>query len=105
MAVPRIHATMASNNALNIQSCTVQDDDVFGPVVVSSCRGGFDFTLLFEQAILSCGPSALFLLIVPLRIIWLYGRPIVTSQRHRALLKKTVSADHCHYCLKSLAYS
>ena len=85
---------MASNSVVNIHSCTVQDDDVFGPVVAPSCRGGFDFTLLFEQAILSCGPSALFLLILPLRIIWLYGRPVVTSQRHRALLKKTVSADY-----------
>lgn len=93
---------MALNDALHIQSCTVQDDDFFGPIVASSCRSGFDFTLLFEQAILSCGASVLFLLIVPLRIIWLSGRTIVTSQSHQALLKKTVSADLCHYCLISL---
>ena len=32
-------------------------DDVFGPQL----RGSFDFTLLFEQSILSILPSALFL--------------------------------------------
>ncbi|KAH8647275.1 P-loop containing nucleoside triphosphate hydrolase protein [Xylariales sp. PMI_506] len=39
-------------------ACDFQADDVFGPQVVS-CREGFDFTLLFEQAILSALPSGL----------------------------------------------
>lgn len=47
----------------------------FGPLVdVTPCPGGsgrdgFDFTLQFEQSIMSIGPSVLFLLAVPLR--WL----------------------------------
>ncbi|KXH32504.1 hypothetical protein CSIM01_13585 [Colletotrichum simmondsii] len=39
-------------------------DDYFGPQV----RGYFDFTVLFEQSILSILPSALFILLVPIRI-------------------------------------
>ncbi|KAF4779309.1 hypothetical protein HER10_EVM0002693 [Colletotrichum scovillei] len=39
-------------------------DDYFGPQV----RGYFDFTILFEQSILSILPSALFILLVPVRI-------------------------------------
>ncbi|KAJ3938533.1 uncharacterized protein N0V96_011260 [Colletotrichum fioriniae] len=40
-------------------------DDYFGPQM----RGYFDFTVLFEQSILSILPSALFILLVPVRII------------------------------------
>ncbi|KFZ02435.1 hypothetical protein V500_00209 [Pseudogymnoascus sp. VKM F-4518 (FW-2643)] len=35
------------------------------PARRGSCEGDFDFTLLFEQSILSIGASALFLLVVP----------------------------------------
>jgi hypothetical protein len=44
-----------------MDSCTSQADNVFGPVV-AACRSGFDFTLLFEQAIFSALPSALVIL-------------------------------------------
>ncbi|KAJ5279863.1 hypothetical protein N7478_005235 [Penicillium angulare] len=37
-------------------------------VWAGSCRGGFDFTLLFEEAILEILPIALILIIVPFRI-------------------------------------
>jgi ABC-type multidrug transport system fused ATPase/permease subunit len=49
----------------------------FGP----TASMGFDFTPLFEDTILSLVPSALLLLILPYRIIWLYGqRPKVSSE-------------------------
>ena len=48
--------------------CSFSDDEVFGPAVRAVCRGGFDFTLLFEESILSIGVSALFLIFVPHRI-------------------------------------
>ncbi|PQE04085.1 ABC multidrug transporter protein [Rutstroemia sp. NJR-2017a BVV2] len=57
-----------------IASCR---DDSFGPKVNSwdaECRGGFDFTLLFEETILSIGPSSLFILLVPWRVAQLYGK-------------------------------
>lgn len=45
-------------------------DDHFGPQV----PGIFDFTLLFEQSILSLLPTALFVLLAPLRIVPLLRR-------------------------------
>lgn len=43
-------------------------DDSFGPFVTTLCRGGFDFTVLFEASILTIGPAACFLLLVPFRL-------------------------------------
>ncbi|KZL80273.1 abc transporter [Colletotrichum incanum] len=43
------------------------DDDDFGPQV----RGYFDFTVLFEQSILSILPNALFILLAPFRVAYL----------------------------------
>lgn len=37
-------------------------------VWAGSCRGGFDFTLLFEEAILEILPIALILIFVPFRV-------------------------------------
>ncbi|KAE8452406.1 hypothetical protein EG329_001107 [Mollisiaceae sp. DMI_Dod_QoI] len=52
--------------------------DSFGPTV----PGKFDFTLLFEDTILSILPSALLLVALPFRILSLHGRPrkVVISQ-------------------------
>ena len=57
---------MAASSTL---SCT-NVDDTFGPYA-GDCRGGFDFTLLFEQTILSIAPLALLLIVAPLRIWYL----------------------------------
>ncbi|ROW08715.1 hypothetical protein VPNG_06410 [Cytospora leucostoma] len=46
------------------------DLDAFGPQL----QGSFDFTLYFEQAILSILPSALLLVISPWRIAWLFQK-------------------------------
>jgi hypothetical protein len=40
-------------------------------VWAGSCRGGFDFTLLFEETILQILPIALILILVPFRIVQL----------------------------------
>lgn len=45
-------------------------DDKFGPQV----PGIFDFTLLFEQSILSLLPTVLFIVVAPLRILPLLRR-------------------------------
>jgi ATP-binding cassette subfamily C (CFTR/MRP) protein 1 len=50
--------------------CALHGDDVFGPQV-EPCLRSFDFTLLFEDTLLSAAPSALFLLIVPVRLYFL----------------------------------
>ncbi|KAK1659593.1 ABC transporter [Colletotrichum godetiae] len=44
-------------------------DELFGPAVaMESCRGGFDFTVLFEESVLSIPLSAGFLLIAPIQV-------------------------------------
>ncbi|WPG98015.1 hypothetical protein R9X50_00079900 [Acrodontium crateriforme] len=47
------------------------NDNQFGPVIPAD----FDFTRLFEDTILSIGPSALFLCIVPFRLLFLRNKP------------------------------
>ncbi|KAM3068089.1 hypothetical protein ACMFMF_009454 [Clarireedia jacksonii] len=59
-----------------VDSC---GDNSFGPQVKNRdahCRGGFDFTLFFEETIFSIGPSSLLLLVIPCRIACLYGKRV-----------------------------
>lgn len=46
-----------------------QLDNTFGPHA-KGCRGGFDFTLLFEETVLSIIPAVLFILIGSLRTLY-----------------------------------
>ena len=45
--------------------------NTFGPAE----PGGFDFTTLFENTILSILPSSILLLFLPIRLLWLYSQP------------------------------
>lgn len=72
-------------------SCTLVDES-FGPYA-GHCRGGFDFTLLFEESILSILPLVLLLGIIPLRIVYLVRRS-VKVERGILLPLKLVSADY-----------
>ena len=70
-----IMAPNYSHTTSNIRvnpNCSIRADNAFGPVVERPCRDGSDFTLLFEQSILSIGPSSVFLLVLPLRLFFLY---------------------------------
>ena len=51
-------------------SCAVIDDTI-GPYALE-CRDSFDFTLLFEEAILCIVPFVILLLITPLRLLHLH---------------------------------
>ncbi|KAK3635522.1 hypothetical protein LTR56_014689 [Elasticomyces elasticus] len=64
-------------------------DDSFYPVV-DTCRGGFGFTLLFEQTILSILPSALALLFALARWFALRRRPRLVHGRWFQVLKLIV---------------
>lgn len=55
---------------ITVSLCQPSSDDSFGPIV-KGCRSDFDFTLLFEQTILSIGPAVLLLLFTPLRLVTL----------------------------------
>lgn len=54
-------------------ACSVADEDVFGPIVDPSCRNGFDFTLLFEELILTQLPISIFFIAAFARI-WVLRR-------------------------------
>ncbi|PHH63516.1 hypothetical protein CDD81_5797 [Ophiocordyceps australis] len=57
--------------AVMARHCPPYADDVFGPIVDGHCRGGFDFTLLFQQAFLSIIPASIFIVLFPLRVAYL----------------------------------
>ncbi|KXH55546.1 hypothetical protein CSAL01_07340 [Colletotrichum salicis] len=69
-------------------------DDYFGPQV----RGYFDFIVLFEQSILSILPSALFILLVPIRVTSLLRNDI--GVRSGSLLWLKLSAVFIFLCLQ-----
>ena len=70
--------------------CSLQADNSFGPAIDPRCRDGFDFTLLFEQAILGLVPAVAFLLVCPLRLRLLVKRDVRTHP-HIMRLAKLVS--------------
>lgn len=54
-------------------------DTAWGPWAGPDCRGGLDFTLTFEEAILTILPTALFILAAVAQIVFLIGRPRVVA--------------------------
>ncbi|KAF4334279.1 multidrug resistance-associated [Fusarium beomiforme] len=61
---------------------TACGDSLFGPSVwAEGCRGGFDFTLSFQDSILSILPSAFFLVIAGPRAFYLFRTPDKTKRR------------------------
>ncbi|PIA90546.1 ABC transporter C family member 8 [Cercospora beticola] len=70
--------------------CPLQADNVLGPVVTQGCRANFDFTLLFEESILSILPATFLLFLVPLRASTLQ-RQGVKVLRTTSLLFKQVA--------------
>lgn len=71
------------------------NDNTFGPTIPACnstdpdyvARGGFDFTLFFEQSILGIGPSAVLLLLVPARIWFLKSRGRRVRRGRRGVAK------------------
>lgn len=60
---------MASNDIL----CASVEDRTFGPWA-QQCRGAFDFTLLFEESILTLVPLCIMILLAPFRIAYLFKK-------------------------------
>jgi ATP-binding cassette, subfamily C (CFTR/MRP), member 1 len=69
------HSDFANLGFRTINSSATVDDNQFGPFIEFPGKVTFDFTLLFEETILSILPSALFLLLVPPRILRLCRTP------------------------------
>jgi ATP-binding cassette, subfamily C (CFTR/MRP), member 1 len=69
-------------------------DDTFGPNVQSlDCRGGFDFTVLFEESILTILPAACFILLAPFRALRLLRRRIRVRRNALYVCKLVSSAE------------
>ncbi|KAK3322938.1 P-loop containing nucleoside triphosphate hydrolase protein [Apodospora peruviana] len=67
-------------------------DNTFGPHAGRDCRGGFDFTLLFEDSILVILPICLVLPLVPARIWFLLKRAKKVVSQHGSHLDLAASA-------------
>ncbi|KAK1579629.1 ABC transporter [Colletotrichum navitas] len=64
-------------------------DQSFGPWAGDACRGGFDFTLMFEESILTIPLQCLFLLALPIRMGQLYSMTRKTVANVQGTLKLT----------------
>ena len=58
-----------------VNSTAYVNDNSFGPFLELPDKATFDFTLLFEETILSIAPSALLLFLIPPRILHLWKSP------------------------------
>ena len=67
--------------------CSPSADKTFGPAVSENCRGGFDFTLLFEQSILSLAPSLLLFVCALGRILHLSQATVKILPSYVQLIK------------------
>ena len=76
-------------------TCEPMSDDLFGPII-DGCRSNFDFTLLFEQTILSIPPSAILLLLAPARLAKLWRSQRKTFRTPLRTLK-IVSTSMSHW--------
>ncbi|KAF4533888.1 ABC transporter [Lasiodiplodia theobromae] len=66
-------------------------DGSFGPGV-GACRGGFDFTLTFEESVLGLLPQTILLLLAPVRLLTLRRRQVrIAKNTHLGFLKLVVS--------------
>lgn len=74
---------------MSFEKCNWRDDS-FGPHA-GECRGGFDFTLLFEETILTLLPTSLFLLFIPPRVWFLLRRPMKVLAGYFWMIIKLVS--------------
>ena len=78
-------------NGSSAAACRAIADDFFGPVV-DECARTFDFTLLFEESILSILPSALLLFAAPVRLLSLTKRKRVVGGNVFRLVKLVSSS-------------
>ncbi|KAL6705718.1 hypothetical protein ACN47E_006507 [Coniothyrium glycines] len=68
------------------QACS-SVDDTFGPSAGSSCRGGFDFTLLFIELFLSILPLVVIISITPFRVLHLWKEQTKVSRTSLLYIK------------------
>lgn len=68
-------------------NCSLASENVFGPQA-PQCYGGYDFTLLFEESIMTVGPIGLLFLCLPFRFLQLcQRRPRDRNRDFRFIIK------------------
>ncbi|KAF5617327.1 major facilitator family transporter [Fusarium sp. NRRL 25303] len=92
--ITRRDATICGFSRLR-QTHTMSADNSFGP----QRAGVFDFTILFEQSILSLLPTGLFILLVPLRLYVLWSNERATKSKPLLWAKMTMIAIYA--CLQT----
>lgn len=82
----------AEINAPMSQVCG--SDGSFGPGV-GACRGGFDFTLTFEESVLGLLPQTILLLLAPVRLLTLRRRQVrIAKNTHLGFLKLVPTLEY-----------
>ena len=84
---------MSSYSSASASSCASIDDSL-GPYALN-CRGGFDFTLVFEEAILTILPFAILLFVTPLRVLYLHTERSKVVQSRLLLFKLVSTVSTC----------
>lgn len=69
-----------------VGDCTTDADQAFGPLITRACRA-FDFTLMFEQTILSIVPSSIFLVSSLWRMYRLNGSALKVAPNYVGAFK------------------
>ena len=70
------------------EGCEIDVESMFGPIVADTCYEGFDFTLLFEETILSIAPSAVAIAAILTRSRFLAQRQVAV--RYNQLYKSKI---------------
>lgn len=78
---------------MGLNSSTSPDGE-FGPTI-QNARGGFDFTLLFEDSFLVIAPASLLLIAIPFRTLWLWSSSKVVSESSARLNKVVRARLYC----------
>ncbi|GLA02364.1 hypothetical protein AnigIFM60653_001767 [Aspergillus niger] len=71
-------------------NCTIASEDAFGPQA-RACYGGYDFTLLFEESVMTIGPIGLLLLCLFPRVVYLYRKSLRDGSKDGAYTAKLIS--------------
>ena len=79
---------------LDPSKCSIELENTFGPIVASSCLHGFDFTLLFEETILTLVPLGLTFLAASLRC-WKLQGALEKVDRSWSYAAKEVGQSSC----------
>lgn len=86
-------------------ACPAGVDDSLGPWAGDECRRGFDFTLLFEEAVLAVPLHCLLLLVLPACALRLAGADVkVVASTQRALKAvRSAAANKFDFPVNSLS--